>query len=92
MIKRLYLHFNLDLDIPDGEYTYAVYKNNRTDIEYTFRSEVLSSIVTVEGEDYLLKDLNPYYGIMRKGHYTQTAVYDPKDENNNSVNTYFYEG
>ncbi len=89
--KRLYLHFNIDIDAPEGEYTYAVFRNNRTDVDYTFKSEVLSSILEVEGEEFLLRDLNPIYGILRIGDIVPTAVYEPKEENNDNVNTYFYE-
>lgn len=76
---ELYLQFE-EVDLPedaqDGEYTYAVVKNDRQDAQYAPKTPILDTIVTVDGGEYLLKDLCPKTGLLRVGVYEDINVYD----------------
>lgn len=82
---ELYLQFDVNLDLPDGEYTYAVVKTYDS-VTYTFKQETLASIVSWEGGSAELRDFNPFVGLMRIGDIKSDAVYDDNKQN------YFYEG
>lgn len=85
---ELYIEFNpIDIDAPDGEYTYAVYENDDSGVTYTFKTPILDTIVHQDEEDIILREKRPYMGLMRVGTPSSNAVYD--DENNT---TYYYEG
>ena len=87
-VTELYIEFNpIDLDVPDGEYTYACLKNDNSGTTYTFKTPILDTIVHQDEEDIILREKRPYTGLMRVGTPKSDAVYD--DENNT---TYFYEG
>ena len=82
-----YLQFNdIDLDEKDGEYTYALFWAAETGITYQFKAEILSSILTIDGEDYELRDFTPAVGLLRIGDMEMEAKYD-----NNKQDTYYYE-
>lgn len=85
----LYLQFeDVELGLEDGEYTYAAFANERIDLSYDFKEELLSTIITYdENKTIELRDLNPYVGLMRIGLVPLEAVYD-----NNNKKEYYYEG
>ena len=98
---ELYLQFE-EVDMPegvqDGEYTYAVIRNDREDTKYSPRTPILDTIVsTVEG-DIVLKDLCPLTGLLRVGKPTPDSVYDdghlthPYDGKKDNNTTLYYEG
>ena len=82
----LYFQFDdVEFNGPDGEYTYAVVESR--DAEYTFKTPLLDTILTIDGVDVILKELDPYTGLMRVGKASPNGLYD--DGNNK---TYYYEG
>lgn len=86
---ELYLEFeNVEMDIPDGEYTYAVFINDRDDVTYDFKTPILDTIIHTDEEDVILKNIQPYTGLLRVGEVNETNNYD--DVRNN--NTIYYEG
>lgn len=98
---ELYLQFNnVELDIPEGEYTYACFVNDRDDVVYEYKTPLLDTIVHTDEEDIVLKNLQPYTGLLRVGTVGETNLYDststnyPYDgvteENNNDL--LYYEG
>ena len=85
---RLYLEFqDVELDVPDGEYTYAAFDNDRDDITYDFKSNILDSVIHTDDGDVELRDINPRVGLMRIGIVEEANTYD-----NNDKQTYYYEG
>lgn len=85
---HLYAHFE-DVEMPDdapnGEYFYALIGNDRNDVSYTFKTDLLSTIVTVGDDNFELRDLSPATGLLRIGDVVDNAVYQPKDNK-----TYYY--
>lgn len=55
---------DLELDIPDGEYTYALIFNGRDDVEYEFSDVLLNTIVKTGEGNVKLKDLEPIMGLL----------------------------
>lgn len=87
---RLYLQFeDVELDIPDGEYTYAVFETRRDDITYDFKANILDSILHTEDGDVELRDIHPRVGLMRIGLVQETNQY--QDNKNTANDTYYYE-
>ena len=93
-----YLVFE-DFDLPEGvvggEYTYAVIRNDRTDVTYTFNAVLLDStaFVAENEQSYTLEQLSPILGLLRviTGEEQAAPVFD--DENIADNNTiYYYEG
>lgn len=84
----LYLEFvEVDLDLPEGEYTYAVVPNDREDTEYVFTTPILKTLVITGDGQVELEDLNPRTGLLRIGKVERNnTVYD--DDNK----TIYYEG
>ena len=93
-----YLVFkNLDLspEIKGGEYTYAIIKNDRDDVEYTFETVLLQTIISIKDTDlkFTLEQLNPFTGLLR----IETGEPQPepiftKDDTQNNNTVYYYEG
>lgn len=83
--SHLYHLFEVDIDAPDGEYTYVLLKNSRNDVEYEFKTPILESFVVVGGEKWLLSDFQPATGLLRIGEITPVNIYD-----DNKDNTIFY--
>lgn len=84
--NHLYHHFeDLDLGAPVGEYTYAVVRNDRNDVEYEFHTPILETVVHIEGEDdIILKYLQPSTGLLRVGEKVEPEnIYD--DNNNDTI-------
>lgn len=64
----IYLTFHVDLsDLEDGEYTTALLKTNREDIEYDLLPNLLESNVSLGGKTYKLKEFEPYMDLMKIG-------------------------
>lgn len=94
---NLYVRFEVELDLPEGEYTYVFFVNNRDDVTYTFKTPILTTILHFEDEDdIILRDIQPSTGLMRVGQEIKPAnTYDfPDDDNNTPGNTpiFYYEG
>ena len=96
----LYLQFEgIELDVPEGEYTYAVLCNSRYDVQYETKTPILDTIVHTNDGDVILKDLCPLTGLMRVGEIDETNVYDtekadtfPYDGKKDNNSTIYYEG
>lgn len=95
---ELYLEFsNVELpeDLPDGEYTYACFINDRDDVSYDFKTPILDTIIHTDDGDIVLKDIQPFTGLLRVGNIEQSNVYGdehleyPYDDNNDII---YYEG
>ena len=78
-INHLYLEFrDIDLELPEGEYTYACFLNDRDDIVYDYKADLMESVLdTAEGK-VKLKDLHPATGLMRVGAAPNKAIMDNK--------------
>lgn len=73
-----YLQFE-DIDIPseakDGEYTYAVIRNDRGDVEYEYNNVLIDSTVKTGDGDIKLKYLSPITGLLRIGEMEDKNTY-----------------
>ena len=79
--SHLYLQFdNVELDLPDGEYTVVCFVNNRDDVTYDFTIPILDSIAHTEEGDVQLKYLDPIVDIMRIGRVEEVNKYDKTDK------------
>ena len=85
--SHLYHKFeDLEIDAPEGEYTYYVLHNTRDDVVYDFAVPLGDTIVHADDKEVLLKDLQPSTGLLRIGDSVKNAnTYD-----NNDKNTIFY--
>ena len=84
--NHLYYEFELEMDVPDGEYTAVVYLNTRHDVEVEFKHPLITSILHTEDGDVVLRDLQPVTGLLRVGKPSQINEYD----GGNETNTVFY--
>lgn len=77
-----YLRFeNVELDLPDGEYTYAAIYNARDDVRYDVKNDLLETIVLTDEGNVPLKVLRPLMGLlMVKNEGKKTLFYNPKKE------------
>lgn len=78
-----YLSFeNVELDLPDGEYTYAAIYNSRNDVRYNVKNDLLETIVMTDEGNVPLKVLRPLMGLlMVKNEEKKTLFYNPTREN-----------
>ena len=84
--SHLYHRFEVEIDAPEGEYTYVCVRNDREDVEYEFKTPVLDTIVHIGDEELVLRDLQPSTGLLRVGNdITAANTYD-----NNKEKTIFY--
>lgn len=90
----LYTEFDIELDVPEGEYTYATTINNRTDVSYELKTPLLKTILHTEDGDALLADLHPQTGLLQIGEYGKPInIYEEETpDNNNENNIWFYDG
>lgn len=86
--NHLYHQFDLELDVPDGEYTYVVLINNRDDVEYDFKTPLLSTIIHTGEGDIVLRDLQPGTGLLRVG--DEKPAYDNQYDESGDNKTIFY--
>ena len=77
-----YLCFeNVELGLPDGEYTYAAICNERIDVRYDVKNDLLETIVLTDEGNVPLKVLRPFTGLlMVKNENKKTLFYNPKRE------------
>lgn len=77
-----YLCFeNVELDLPDGEYTYAVICNERIDVRYDVKNDLLETVVMTDEGNVPLKVLRPFTGLlMVKNDGKKTLFYNPTRE------------
>ena len=78
-----YLSFeNVELDLPDGEYTYAAIYNSRNDVRYNVKNDLLETIVMTDEGNVPLKVLRPLMGLlMVKNEEKKTLFYNPTRDN-----------
>lgn len=78
-----YLSFeNVELDLPDGEYTYAAIYNSRDDVRYDVKNDLLETIVMTDEGNVPLKVLRPLMGLlMVKNEEKKTLFYNPTRDN-----------
>lgn len=84
---HLYHKFeDLNLDVPDGEYTYCLLRNERDDVVYDFKTPLGDTIIHADDQEIVLKDLQAPTGLLRVGSEIKpTNTYD-----NNKEKTIFY--
>ena len=77
-----YLCFeNVELGLPDGEYTYAAIYNARDDVRYDVKNDLLETVVMTNEGNVPLKVLRPLTGLlMVKNENKKTLFYNPKKE------------
>ena len=77
-----YLCFeNVELDLPDGEYTYAAIYNARDDVRYDVKNDLLETVVMTGEGNVPLKVLRPLTGLlMVKNENKKTLFYNPTRE------------
>ena len=77
-----YLCFeNVELDLPDGEYTYAAIYNDRDDVRYDVKNDLLETVVMTDEGNVPLKVLRPLMGLlMVKNENKKTLFYNPTRE------------
>ena len=72
---------NVELDLPDGEYTYAVICNERIDVRYDVKNDLLETVVMTNKGNVPLKVLRPFTGLlMVKNEGKKTLFYNPTRE------------
>lgn len=72
---------NVELDLPDGEYTYAAIFNARDGVRYDVKNDLLETVVMTDGWNVPLKVLRPLTGLlMVKNENKKTLFYNPKKE------------
>ena len=72
---------NVELDLPDGEYTYAVICNERIDVRYDVKNDLLETIVITNKGNVPLRVLRPFTGLlMVKNEGKKTLFYNPTRE------------
>lgn len=78
-----YLSFeNVELGLPDGEYTYAAIFNSRDDVRYDVKNDLLETIVLTDEGNVPLKVLRPLMGLlMVKNEEKKTLFYNPTRDN-----------
>ena len=83
---HLYHRFLVEIDAEEGEYTYAVVRNERNDVEYEFKTPLLDTIIHTQDGDVVIRDLQPSTGLMRIGNEIAPVNMYQKD----NKNTIFY--
>lgn len=84
----LYLRFiDINLSVPDGEYTYFVVFDQRTDVEYETNPVAYKTILHTSEGDVVLKDLKPLTGLLRVGmvNSPKNETIAPKTKNNDTI-------
>lgn len=72
---------NVVLDLPDGEYTYAVICNERIDVRYDVKNDLLETVVMTNKGNVPLRVLRPFTSLlMVKNEGKKTLFYNPKKE------------
>ena len=72
---------NVKLNLPDGEYTYAVICNERIDVRYDVKNDLLETVVLTDEGNVPLKVLRPFTGLlMVENKNKKTLFYNPTRE------------
>ena len=72
---------NVELDLPDGEYTYAAIYNALDNVRYDVKNDLLETVVMANGRNVPLKVLRPLTGLlMVKNENKKTLFYNPTKE------------
>ena len=72
---------NVKLNLPDGEYTYAVICNERIDVRYDVKNDLLETVVMTDEGNVPLRVLRPFTGLlMVKNEDKKTLFYNPTRE------------
>lgn len=56
--------FDIDLDVPSGEYTYCLIMDMRDDVVYVLNDVILNSVVETSEGNVLVRNLNPMTGLL----------------------------
>ena len=79
--KDCLLFENVALDLPDGESTYAVICNERIDVRYDVKNDLLETVVMTDEGNVPLRVLRPFTGLlMVKNEGKKTLFYNPTRE------------
>ena len=85
---------NVELDLPDGEYTYAVICNERIDVRYDVKNDLLETVVMTDEGNVPLKVLRPFTGLlMVENKNKKTLFYNPTREDGvytQNLNIFYY--
>ena len=85
---------NVELDLPDGEYTYAAICNERIDVRYDVKNDLLETIVMTDEGNVPLKVLRPCTGLlMVENKNKKTLFYNPTREDGvytQNLNIFYY--
>lgn len=85
--SHLYLKFDaVDLDLPEGEYTYVCFPNTRNDVTYEFKQDILETLVKTSDGNVKLRFLDPEIGLLRIG-----DVMESKNNYDQKNMTFYYE-
>lgn len=80
--KDYLLFENVELDLPDGEYTYAAIYNALDNVRYDVKNDLLETVVMANGRNVPLKVLRPLTGLlMVKNENKKTLFYNPTKKN-----------
>lgn len=85
---------NVKLDLPDGEYTYAAICNERIDVRYDVKNDLLETIVMTDEGNVPLRVLRPFTGLlMVENKNKKTLFYNPTIEDGvytQNLNIFYY--
>ena len=85
---------NVRLNLPDGEYTYAVICNERIDVRYDVKNDLLETVVMTDEGNVPLKVLRPFTGLlMVENKNKKTLFYNPTREDGvytQNLNIFYY--
>lgn len=85
---------NVELYLPDGEYTYAVICNERIDVRYDVKNDLLETIVMTDEGNVPLRVLRPFTGLlMVENKNKKTLFYNPTIEDGvytQNLNIFYY--
>lgn len=88
--NHLFYRFDVELDVPDGEYTYVVLINNRDDVTYDLNIPLLMTMIHTGDGDVLLRDLQPATGLLQIGE--GKPVYENTyDETQDNTTIFYYD-
>ena len=85
---------NVRLNLPDGEYTYAVICNERIDVRYDVKNDLLETVVMTDEGNVPLRVLRPFTGLlMVENKNKKTLFYNPTREDGvytQNLNIFYY--
>lgn len=87
--SHIYVQFDdveLPLDMPNGEYSYALITEPAEGVVYEPKIDIWDTIVKWDGKECQLRDLNPSTGLLRIGILKESNTYKEKTENK----TFYY--